>query len=39
VWNEAVSDVFPDVPMQFYVVHFERMFDRKIPLRNMTQEQ
>jgi transposase-like protein len=38
-WNEAVSDVFPDVPIQYCVVRFERMFDREIPLRNRTEEQ
>lgn len=38
-WEEGVSDVYPDVPIQYCVVHFERMFDREIPLRNRTEEQ
>ena len=38
-WEEAVSDIYPAVPIQYCVVHFERMFDREIPLRNRTEEQ
>lgn len=37
-WKEAVSDIFPDVPIQYCVVHFERIFDREIPLRNRTEQ-
>lgn len=35
-WKEAVSDVFPDVPIQLCVVHFERIFDREIPATKRT---
>ena len=38
-WIEAWSDVFPDVPLQLCVVHFERIVDREIPKRKRTPRQ
>lgn len=38
-WMEAWSDVFPDVPLQLCVVHFERIADREIPKRKRTPRQ
>ena len=38
-WMEAWRDVFPDVPLQLCVVHFERIVDREMPKRKRTQKQ
>lgn len=38
-WMEAWTDVFPDVPLQLCVVHFERIADREIPKRKRTPRQ
>lgn len=38
-WMEAWKDVFPDVPLQLCVVHFERIVDREMPRRKRTQKQ
>lgn len=38
-WIEAFKDVFPDVPLQICVVHFERIVDREIPKRKRTPRQ
>ena len=38
-WKEAVSEIYPNVQIQYCVVHFERIFDREIPLRNRTEKQ
>jgi len=38
-WKEAVESVFPDVPIQFCVVHFERIVDRIIPRLKRTPKQ
>jgi transposase-like protein len=38
-WEEAVSDIFPDVPIQLCVVHFERIFDREVPASKRTAAQ
>jgi transposase-like protein len=38
-WKEAAEDVFPNALVQFCVVHFERVVDRTIPMRNRTLKQ
>jgi hypothetical protein len=38
-WKAAVTRVFPDVPIQLCVVHFERVVDKILPKRKRTPEQ
>ena len=38
-WNEAVLNVFPDVPIQLCIVHFKRIVERTIPQRKRTRKQ
>lgn len=38
-WREAVENVFPYVPIQLCVVHFERIVDRIIPKLKRTPKQ
>jgi transposase-like protein len=38
-WIEAWKDVFPDVPLQLCVVHFERIVEREIPKRKRSVRQ
>ena len=38
-WKAAVTTVFPDVPIQLCVVHFERVVDKILPKRKRTSEQ
>jgi transposase-like protein len=38
-WKESVESIFPDVPIQLCVVHFERIVDRTIPKLKRTPKQ
>jgi transposase-like protein len=38
-WKAAVTTVFPGVPIQLCVVHFERVVDKILPKRKRTPEQ